>query len=475
MTRSGAPAYLLRRNKVCRRAASVTRNGMPTQTNTDLSEVPVAPGRWPLLGNTPALLRRRCGFTASLGKHGDLVKILLGPLSTYLVTSAELVHEVLVTKASAFERGILFDRFRPYFGNGIGVSAGDVHRRQRRLVQPAFHRERIATYTATMARLATGLATSWRAGEIVEVDKAMQGLATAIIGQTLFSTELGAAAIAEARQSMPIVIKQGMVRALSPAVIAKLPVPSNRRFDLAIARLRQIVREVIAAGRAQGTDHGDVLSMLLMARDDAGKGMTDQQVYDEVVSLLTGGIETVGLALSWFFHEIGRDPLIEQRLHAEVDTVLAGRAITTADVPGLEYTQHIAREVLRRYPIWLLMRRTRSEVELGGVRIPPGTEITFSPHALHHDPRYFAEPNRFDPDRWSPELSATLPKGAYIPFSAGPHQCIANLFALNAIVVVAATIAARWRLVPDTRKPVRIKVTGAAYPNRLPMIAQPRF
>jgi cytochrome P450 len=325
-----------------------------------------------------------------------------------------------------------------------------------------------------MARIATELTDSWQPGQIIELDRIMHELAVTTIGSTLFSTDLGKAAIAEAQRSMPIVIKQGMIRALSPKALAALPIPGNRRFDEAIARLRGIVHEVIVTGRADGADHGDVLSMLLLARDDDGEGMTDQQVHDEVVTLLTGGTETTALALGWFFHEIARQPDVERRFHEEIDTVLDGRPVTIDDLPNLEYTRRIINEVLRRYPIWLLMRRTREDVDLGGVRLPPGTEIVFSPHAMHHDPRYFPAPERFDPDRWAPETAARLPKGAYIPFGAGARQCIGNVFAQTEITIGAATVAGRWRLEPVPGRPVRIKVTGAANPSQLPMTVRAR-
>jgi cytochrome P450 len=400
---------------------------------------------------------------------GGIVKVYLGPLPAYVVTSAELLHEVLVTQGGKFEKGVLFDRFRPFFGNGIAMSNGSFHRRQRHLVQPTFHRARIAHYAATMARIATELTDSWQAGQVVELDRAMHDLAVSTIGNTLFSTELGKAAIAEAQRSMPIVIKQGMVRALSPKLMEKLPIAANRRFDEAITRLRGIVHEVIATGRAEGIDHGDVLSMLLLAKDEDGEGMNDQQVHDEVVTLLTGGIETTSLALGWFFHELGRHPEVERRFHDEIDTVLDGRTVTVDDLPALEYTKRITSEILRMYPIWLLMRRTREEVRLGDVTLPPGTEIVFSPHALHHDPRYFPAPDLFDPDRWLPERAAESPRDAFVPFGAGARQCIGNVFAQTEIVIGAATIARRWRLVPVAGRPVRIKVTGAANPSQLPM------
>jgi cytochrome P450 len=448
-------------------AAESTHTGAATDT--------VIPGRWPLLGHTPSLLRQRFSFTSSLREHGDLVKIHLGPMPAYVVTTPELVHEVLVTQAGKFEQGILFERFRPHLGNGVALSNGAFHLRQRRLLQPAFHRERIAHYASTMVESATATADGWQPGEVVEVYQAMQQLAVTVLGRALFATDLGAAAIAEAQRSVPILVKQVVVRALSPGFLAALPIPGNRAFDAATARLRAVVTEVIAAARADGADNGDLLSMLLLARDaDTGESMSDQQVYDEVVTLLTGGTDTVGLALGWFFHELGRHPEIERRFHAEIDDVLGGASPTVDDLPGLGYTRQILNEVLRVYPIWLLIRRTTEEIDLGGVRLPAGTEVVYSPHALHHDPRNFADPDRFDPDRWAPDRVGEIPRGAFVPFGSGVRQCIGNTFAQTEIALVAATIATRWRLVPVPGRPVRIKVTGAAYPSRLPMTAEPR-
>ena len=200
--------------------------------------------------------------------------------------------------------------------------------------------------------------------------------------------------------------------------------------------------------------------------------MTDQQVFDEVITLLTAGIETSALALAWIFHEIAANPEVEKRVQAEVDEVLAGRPVTFDDVPKLTYAGQVANEVLRKYPLWLLMRRAAEEVDLGGVRLAPGAEVIISPHAMHHDPAHFAEPDRFDPDRWTPDRVRLLPKGAFVPFGGGIHQCIGNHFALTEIVIAVATVCARYRLVPD--RPVRTRVTTAAYPVGLMMKAVPR-
>ena len=437
--------------------------------------VPVAPGRWPFLGHTPAMLRRRFEFTASLREHGEIVLIHLGPLPAYFVTTPELAHQVLVTVGNRFHKGAMFDKFRPFVGNGLVLSNGAVHRRQRRLMQPAFHRARLARYAETMCRAAAGLADSWRPGAVRRIDEDMQRLAVTIVGETLFGTELGKQAIAEARRSVFVIIEQGMIRALSPKFVEKLPVPGNRRFDEAIARMRAIVGEVVSEWRAEGVDHGDLLSTLLLARDEeTGEGMTDEQLEDEVLTLLTAGIETTWLALAWTFHEIGRHPEVAERLYAEIDEVLGGRPVTFEDIPRLVYTRQVADEVLRKYPLWILMRRAVTDVDLGGVRIPAGSEVIVSPHALHHDPASYDHPDRFDPTRWSPERVKNLPKGAFVPFGAGSRQCLGNLFAQNEIVLTVATVAARWKLVPLPDHPVRVKYTSAAYPRNLPMTVVPR-
>lgn len=435
--------------------------------------VPVAPGRLPFLGHTLPMLRKRFEFTANLRGQGDLVEIYLGPMRTLFVTSPQLMHQILVTEAPKFHKGRMFDKFRPFIGNGLAMSNGPFHLRQRRMMQPAFHRDRIAGYTNTMVRATRELVDTWQPGEVRRVEEDMQGLAVTIVGEALFSTEIGKRAIDEARRSVFVIIKNGMVRALSPGFVEKLPIPANREFDAAIARMRAIVNEVIASRRGDGTDHGDLLSTLMLARDaDTGEPMTDQQIFDEVITLLTAGIETTALALAWIFHEVAANPEIEQRVLAEVDDVLSGRPVTFDDVPKLTYLGQVANEVLRKYSLWLLMRRVAEPVDLGGVRLEPGTELILSPHAMHHDPANYPDPDRFDPDRWTRERARQLPKGAFVPFGGGIHQCIGNHFALTEIVIALATVSSRYRLVPV--RPVRTKFTNALYPVGLLMKAVPR-
>ncbi|KJK42229.1 cytochrome P450 [Lentzea aerocolonigenes] len=434
--------------------------------------VPVAPGRLPFLGHTLPLLRKRFEFTANLRGQGDLVEIYLGPMRTLFVTSPQLMHQVLVTDAPKFHKGRMFDKFRPFMGNGLVMSNGAFHQRQRRMMQPAFHRDRIAGYANTMVRATRELVDGWQPGEVRRIEEDMQGLAVTIVGEALFSTEIGERAVDEARRSIFVIVKNGIVRALSPGFVEKLPIPANREFDAAIDRMRSIVQEVIASWRTDGTDQGDLLSMLMLARDEAGEPMTDEQVFDEVITLLSAGIETTALALAWIFHEIAANPAVEQRVLAELDEVLAGRPVTFEDVPKLTYVGQVAQEVLRKYSLWLLMRRVAEEVELDGVRLAPGTELIISPHAMHHNPEHYPDPERFDPDRWTPERARLLPKGAFVPFGGGIYQCIGNHFALTEIVIAVASVCTRYRLVPD--RPVRTKFTNAVYPIGLMMKAVPR-
>ncbi|MBN6037764.1 cytochrome P450 [Amycolatopsis sp. 195334CR] len=432
--------------------------------------VRVTPGRWPVLGHTPALVRRPTTFTAGLRAHGDVVKLFLGPLPTYFLTNPEIIHRVLVTDGSHFGSGIMFRKFRPYAGNGLALSDGPFHRRQRRLMLPAFDQRHLRRYAEIWVRATTALAESWRPGEVRRIDEDMQALAMTNVGETLFGTELGEEAIREARRSIPLIIRLGMYRVLSPGFAEKLPV--NRRFDQAVMRMKAVVDELMA-DRDADTDHGDLLSTLLLAEDaETGERMTREQVHDEVVTLLSAGTETTALMLAWACHELGRHPGVADRVRAEVDRVLGGRPVTFDDLPALAYTRQVVSEVLRRYALWILMRRTEQEIDLGPVRLRPGDEVMFSPLALHTDLRYWERPEVFDPDRWTTDRVRTLPPGVFIPFGNGMRQCIGHLFARAEVVIGLATIFARWHLEPAG--PVRVRYTTIACPRGLPMTVRPR-
>jgi pentalenene oxygenase len=242
-----------------------------------------------------------------------------------------------------------------------------------------------------------------------------------------------------------------------------------------VERLHAATREAVAATRVSGGD--DLVSTLLQTRDDeTGQGLTDQQVHDQVVNMMVAGSETTGASLAWAFHELGRNPEVEALLHEEVDTVLGGRPARFEDIAALDYTRRVVQETLRLYPPYLIVRYAPQECQVGDVTLPAGSSILISPYALHRDERFFPDTLAFDPDRWLPERAGDLPRSAHVPFGAGQRQCPGNHFALTELVIHIATIAAKWRLVPEPGVAVAEIARGAAVqPGPMPMTAHSRL
>ncbi|MFF5672973.1 cytochrome P450 [Streptomyces hygroscopicus] len=435
-----------------------------------------APGSVPLLGHTLALWRRPLQFLASLPAHGDLVEVRLGPSRAYLVCHPELVRHVLLNPR-VFDKGGVFDKARQLLGNSLSVSRGEDHRHQRRMIQPAFHPPKIAAYTAAVAddtRVAIG---SWQPGRTLDISDTMHALLMRVAARTLFSTGVGEATIDEARHCLRVVSHGIYKRTMAPlGIMEKLPTPGNRRYDRANARLRQIVDEMISDRRRSGADHGDLLSTLLRAEHpETGKGLDDGEVLDQVVTFLVAGSETTASTLAFVFHLLGTHPEVEQRVHAEIDAVLGGRAPAFEDLPSLEYTRGVITESLRLYPpSWMAMRVTAAETELGGRTIPGGTMILYSAQALHHHPGLFPDPERFDPERWLSDRAKEVPRGALLPFGAGSHKCIGDVLALTETALIVATVASRWRLRPVPGTALRPQPKATLEPGPLPMVCEPR-
>ncbi|WP_151483898.1 cytochrome P450 [Streptomyces albicerus] len=436
---------------------------------------PTGAGGIPVLGHLLPLMVKRMAFIQSLRAQGDLVWIRLGTHPVCVVNSPELIHRVLVTEARKFEKGLIFDKMRPFLGNGLVTSTHTHHRRQRRLVQPAFHRERITRYGDLMLRCVDERIADWRPDRTVRVDIEMQNLVVDVLAGTLFASGAGKRAAEEMHRSLPA-FNQGLTRrTLSPPFMDSIPTPAIRRFNTAAARLRSVVEEMIAAYREAGTDHGDLLSMLLSARDaDTGDAMTDEEIRDEVINLLIAGMETTNSTLAWICHVLGRHPEVDQRVYAEVRAAAGDHPVQAATLPELRYTRRVVCEVLRLYhPLWLVMRRSTAPVALGDVTLPPGTDVVFSPATLHRDPVLYPDPLRFDPDRWPLPQTETL-RHAFIPFGAGSRQCIGDGFAWTELTLATAHIVSRWKLRPATGHNLRPGNTVVIHPGRLPMIPTPR-
>ncbi|MFJ2809913.1 cytochrome P450 [Kitasatospora sp. NPDC087271] len=422
---------------------------MPTQYTSA-----TAPGALPLLGHAPAFVRRPLEFVAGLPAHGDLVRLRLGPLDAYVACHPELVRQLLTEDRTYDKGGLVLDKAREVFGGGLATCPAAAHRRQRRMLQPAFHRDRLPGYAAMMAEEIAGTTASWSDGDVVDVPAAMYRLTTAVTARCLFAAHERAGAL-PVHDSMDVITRGVGRRVMMPLPGAdRIPTPGNRRFRRARQDLKEVTRRLIADYRAAGTDHNDLLSMLLSARDEDGRGLTDAEIHDQVVTFLLAGMETTAATLSWAWTLLAAHPAIRDRLHAELDTVLDGRPARHEDLPALPLTARVVTETLRLYPpVWILSRVVAADAELGGHRVPAGATILFSPYLLHRRADVFACPARFDPDRW---LTNTRPSpGTYAPFGLGPRRCIGDVFGTTEAALAIATIAARWTVTPTPGRPVR--------------------
>ncbi|HWQ33087.1 MAG TPA: cytochrome P450 [Blastocatellia bacterium] len=403
--------------------------------------------------NILGIRRDRLEFLSRLKReHGDVVRFRVGPQEVWLLSHPDQIREVLVVNQRRMMKGRGLQMAKKLLGEGLLTSEGEFHLRQRRLVQPAFHRQRVAAYAATMSDYAAKLRERWALlppGAQVDLSQEMMQLALLIAGKTLFDADVEHEA-REVGQALTDTM-QLFDRVATPfaELLSKLPLPSNRRFFRAKQKLDSIIYRIINERRKSGEDRGDFLSMLLMARDDEGGTgrMTDEQVRDEAMTIFLAGHETTANALTWTWYLLSQHPEVEAKLHAEIDAVLQGRLPGYEDTARLRYAEMVMAESMRLYPpAWLLGRRTLEDVEVGGHLIPQGALILMSQYLVHHDARWFPDPERFEPERWTPEAREARPKFSYFPFGGGTRTCIGEAFAWMEGVLVIATIAQRWKL-----------------------------
>jgi cytochrome P450 len=431
----------------------------------------VAPRALPLIGHSLAFGRRPLDFLASLPAHGDLVQVKLGPWPAYVVCHPGLTHQVLVEDRTFDKGGPLFDKGRKVVGNGLGTCPHRDHRRQRRLVQPAFHRERIPGYARVMTEQVTSAAQRWHDGQVIDVIAVMNTLTTAITARTLFSAGIKESTLTEIQQCVKDFFGGVSWRVVMPwEILDKIPIPGNRRFNRARDQLKKLTSELIANYRRAGVYHGDLLSMLLADHARDGEGLSDSEVHDQILTFFLAGSETVSIALSWVWYLLGQHPDVRTRLHEEVDAVLDHRAAEYHDIPKLELTSRIITETLRMYsPVWMLTRRTTADTTLAGQHLPAGTIVVFSPYLLHHRPDLYPQPHQFDPDRWRDNNSHTLPRGVFTPFGGGARKCIGDNFAITEATLALASIAIHWQLDPIPRTHVRSAPRLSLTPHSLRM------
>ncbi|MCU1337124.1 MAG: Cytochrome [Bryobacterales bacterium] len=405
-----------------------------------------------LVGVLPEFRKDPAGFLERIARqYGDLVYLPLGRQHIYYVGHPDAIRDILITHQNKFKKSRMLERARVLLGDGLLTSEGEHHRRQRRLVQPAFHRDRLAGYGAVMVDRAAVVRDQWQSDRPFDVAQEMMRLTLAIVAKTLFSTEFSTNADSEADEigaALTQVFELFEI-VLMPfsELLEKLPLPAVRRFHRARKRLDETIYRLIAERRAQGRDAGDLLSMLLLARDEEGDGgMTDSQVRDEALTLFLAGHETTADALTWAWYLLSQNSEAEAALHAELDRVLGGRLPSFEDLPQLRYTESVFSEALRLYPpAWGIGRRALEDYHVGDFLIPARSVVLMSPYAVHRDPRWFPDPLAFRPERWL-EDDPSRPKFAYFPFGGGARVCIGERFAWMEGTLLLAAIGQRWRL-----------------------------
>jgi cytochrome P450 len=418
-----------------------------------------------LAGGFTALRRDSLGFLFRTARtYGDVAWFRVGPFDVYLLSHPDHVRELLAAHPRSVTKSQVLQEAKRVLGEGLLTSEGDLHRRNRRVVQPVFHHERIHGYGQGMVEAAERHAARWREGQTLNVHQQMMDLTLDIVGATLFGTDIQEAAarnVADALDSMLDMYN----RFLLPFAryLEHLPLPSNRRFWAAKKALDDVVFGMIRERRASPKE-GDLLSMLLAARDEAagGRGMSDQQVRDETTTIFLAGHETTALALTWTWYLLALNPHEEATMHREVDEAVGDRLPSVRDLPLLPYTRMVLTEAMRLYPpAWAMGRRLLEDLEIGGYVIPAKATAILSQYIVHHDPRWYPDPWRFDPDRWRAEAVASRPKNSYFPFGAGPRMCVGEDFAWMEGILVLATIARRWslRLVPGPPVALQPRIT----------------
>jgi cytochrome P450 len=397
--------------------------------------------------------------------HGDAAHFRVGRWDYWFFTHPDAVRDVLVTHDEQFIKGPALRRAKATLGEGLLTSEGDLHRRQRRLVQPVLHPNRVASYAPTMTAYATQTADSWRDGQVIDLHAQMMHLTLRIVAKTLFDADV-AAEVDAVGHAMDVSV--GMfARAMSPwgPLLNLLPLPSNFRFKRQWGRLMALIDRFVQERRKNDTGRDDLLSRLLRATDsEAGGGsgaMTDRQLRDEAITLFTAGHETTANALTFTLYLLSQHPDVERTLRDEIDRVLGGRVPVADDVDRLPYTRMVLSESMRLYPpAWALGRESTGPSKIAGHEVAPGSVVLLSQWVTHRDPRWWPEPQKFDPSRFSPDRRASRPRWAYFPFGGGSRQCIGESFAWMEAILVLATLLPRWEM----------KYLDAAPPSLRPLI-----
>ncbi|MEM9008959.1 MAG: cytochrome P450 [Cyanobacteria bacterium P01_F01_bin.86] len=423
--------------------------------------VPPGPKGQFLLGSLPEYSRDPLGFMSRCARdYGDTVS-LKGLVPSYLFNHPDAIEQMLISQHDYLRKSEFVKIIRPLLGNGILLSEGDFWKQQRHLIQPAFHRKRIATYAETMVDYAEKMLDSWQPGQVRDIHQDMMALTLAIAAKTFFGSDLKSD-IATIEKAVTLMLHHSDRRTQNALLFYlpdAVPTPDNLRLRRAIKRLDGMVYRLIRQRRSEQDTSGkvskDLLSMLLNMQADDGSRMSDCQVRDEVNTFLLAGHETTALVLSWALYLLGQHPEIAEKLATETQTVLEGRSPTLADLAQLPYTEWIVLEAMRLYPpVWVLARTAAQDCEIGGYVVKKGLTVLASPWVVHRDPRWFHEPDKFIPERWANNFAKQLPSFAYFPFGGGSRICIGKAFAMMESRLLLASVVTHYRLKLADPKPI---------------------
>lgn len=396
------------------------------------------------------------GFLTAQAALGDVTFFRMGSQPGYFLNHPDLVRDLLVISAHKFMKGRALQRAKNLLGEGLLTSEGDFHLRQRRMIQPAFHRARIVEYARSMVDYAERMSTSWKDGEVRDIDKEMMHLTLQIVGKTLFSAEVEDDADAVGSAMTAVSMLFDFLLLPYSEWLQKLPLPQTKRFQRARETLNDVIYGIINDRRKSGDDTGDLLSMLLAARDeDDGRRMSDEQVRDEALTLFLAGHETTSNAMTFTWYLLSQNPDKAAMMRREIDRFPAHRWLTFDDLPNLKYTESILAESMRLFPpAWAIGRLALEEHEFGGYEIPKGALILVSPYIAGRDPRFWERAEEFVPERWQTQsVKEAGQKNIYFPFGGGVRRCIGESFAWTEGILLLATLARKWRLhlVPEQK------------------------
>ena len=418
------------------------------------------------------------GFIERCRNFGYVVKTRFLWVNAYFLYNPKDIESLLTTNAKSFRKAqsLRSPFFARLVGNGLVTSEGEFWRRQRRLAQPAFHRQRISSYGEVMVEYAQRALAQWQDGKTVDISRDMNRLTLEIVVKTLFNADVSNDADHVGAMLAEVVKPFASQATLKWILDNRLPTPGHRRYFKAVSEIDRIVFRIISERRESRSDEGDLLSMLLQAQDEDGSQMTDAQLRDEVMTLFLAGHETTALSLSWSLYLLAIHPEVKEKWHAELTKVLGDRPPTVEDLKQLTYTEMIAKETMRLYPpAYAVGREALEDVTFGGFKIPKGGQVFAFQWVTQRDERYFENPDRFEPERWTPERADDIPKYAYFPFGGGPRQCIGNYFAMMEVILLLATIGQRYSfaMAPD-QKVELLPVLSLRPKQNIKLVAQAR-